>query len=164
VYVSFYKILGGLTGAALAGPEDVIAEARVWMHRHGGRLIHLYPYALSARQGMAEHLPKIAAYYAKAVEVGAALREIDGIEFTPDPPQTNMFHLFLRGDAEQLRLAALDIAQETGTWLLRGAGLSPSQIPACRMMEFVVGDATLDIPTHELAGLYADLLRRAGAG
>ena len=30
VYFSFYKGLGGLAGGALAGPADVIAEARVW--------------------------------------------------------------------------------------------------------------------------------------
>ncbi|HET9221308.1 MAG TPA: beta-eliminating lyase-related protein, partial [Roseiflexaceae bacterium] len=38
VYVSFYKTLGGIAGAILAGPADVIAEARVWQHRHGGTL------------------------------------------------------------------------------------------------------------------------------
>src|SRR4029078_7025245 len=30
VYVSFYKILGGIAGSVLAGPTDIIAEARVW--------------------------------------------------------------------------------------------------------------------------------------
>ena len=39
VYVSLYKDLGGLGGCVLAGPEDVIAEARVWRVRHGGRLV-----------------------------------------------------------------------------------------------------------------------------
>ena len=163
VYVSFYKILGGLTGAILAGPEDLIAEARVWMHRHGGRVYHLYPYALSARQGMAAHLPRIADYHAKAVEVAAALDSINGVALTPNPPHTNMFHLFLQGDRERLLEAALDIAEETGVWLLRGAGLGPTQIPGHYMMEFVTGEATLDIPTEELTGLYASLLRRANA-
>ncbi|GAB4574951.1 MAG: aminotransferase class I/II-fold pyridoxal phosphate-dependent enzyme [Anaerolineae bacterium] len=162
VYVSFYKILGGLTGAVLAGPEDVINEARVWMHRHGGRVVHLYPYVLSARQALAERLPRIEAYVARAQEVAAALRALDGVEITPDPPPTNMFQLFLRRDGDALREAALDIAEETGTWLLRGSALAPAQIPAYWMMEFVSGDATLDIPVAELAGLYADLLRRAG--
>lgn len=163
VYVSFYKILGGLTGAALAGPEDVINEARIWMHRHGGRVYHLYPYAQSARQGLHDRLPKIPDYTAKSREVAAALDGIDSIELTPNPPHTNMFHLFLRGDAARLREASLDIAEETGTWLMRGAGFRKSQIPAYVMMEFVTGDATLDIPTQELAALYADLLQRAGS-
>ena len=41
VYVSFYKALGGIAGAALAGPADVIAEARVWEKRHGGTLVQM---------------------------------------------------------------------------------------------------------------------------
>ncbi|NPV66592.1 MAG: hypothetical protein HPY64_05540 [Anaerolineae bacterium] len=163
VYVSFYKLLGGLTGAALAGPQDVIDEARVWQHRHGGRLLHLYPYVLSAQQGMAAHLGQVEAYCAKAAEVAAALAALDGIELTPKPPHTNMFHLFLRGDLARLNVAALDIAAETGVWLLRGPALRPSQIPVYQMMEFVAGQATLDIPTTEIAALYAELLRRAQA-
>jgi threonine aldolase len=43
VYVSFYKTLGGIAGAALAGPADVIAEARVWQRRQGGNLVRLFP-------------------------------------------------------------------------------------------------------------------------
>ncbi len=35
VYVSFYKGIGALAGAMLLGPEDFIAEARVWRRRHG---------------------------------------------------------------------------------------------------------------------------------
>lgn len=37
VYVSFYKTLGGISGAALAGPASLIEEARTWRHRYGGR-------------------------------------------------------------------------------------------------------------------------------
>ncbi len=37
VYVSFYKGIGALAGAMLLGPEDFIAEARVWRRRHGER-------------------------------------------------------------------------------------------------------------------------------
>jgi threonine aldolase len=49
VYVSFYKVLGGVSGAALAGPEDLIAEVRRWQRRLGGNLYSLFPYAVSAR-------------------------------------------------------------------------------------------------------------------
>src|SRR5215469_5233829 len=49
VYASFYKGIGGLAGAIIAGDEDFIGEARVWERRHGGNLIRLYPYVLSAR-------------------------------------------------------------------------------------------------------------------
>src|SRR4051794_9756984 len=48
VSVSLYKIRGGSAGCVLAGAEDVVAEARVWQARHGGRLYHLFPIAAAA--------------------------------------------------------------------------------------------------------------------
>ncbi len=48
VYVSFYKGIGGIAGAILAGDRDFIEEAIVWKRRHGGDLISLYPYIPSA--------------------------------------------------------------------------------------------------------------------
>ncbi len=43
VYISLYKGLGGPAGAVLAGPDDLIADARRWRHRHGGNLPSLVP-------------------------------------------------------------------------------------------------------------------------
>jgi threonine aldolase len=161
VYVSFYKILGNVAGAALAGPADLIAEARVWQHRHGGRLFHLYPNVLSAQMGLDTFLPQIGAYHAKAVEIAAAIKGIDGIEVTPDPPQTNMLHIFMRGDADRLKEAIYDIAEETGTMLVRTP--QPGQVPGWQKSELSVGSASLDVPTDEIAALFADLIARANA-
>ena len=44
VYISFYKGIGGIAGALLAGTEDLTRQAKVWKRRHGGDLISLYPY------------------------------------------------------------------------------------------------------------------------
>ncbi len=52
VYVSFYKILGGIAGSILAGPADLIAESRIWQRRHGGNLVHLYPYRAFGSEGI----------------------------------------------------------------------------------------------------------------
>lgn len=161
VYVSFYKLLAGFAGAVLAGPQDIIDEARVWQHRHGGRLVHLYPYVLAAEKGLATYLDKVGAYHAKAVAIAAALSPLDGITIKPNPPHTNMMHLFLRGDADRLAEAALDIAEERGVWLLRAPRFIETQIPTHQKVEFVVGDATLDLPTDEIAALFAELLERA---
>src|ERR1700682_3406605 len=49
VYVSFYKGIGAIAGAALTGTAPFIAEARLWQRRHGGDLVELYPFVLSAR-------------------------------------------------------------------------------------------------------------------
>ena len=47
----FYKSLGGLSGAVLAGPGDLVDEARAWRHRYGGQLFQQCPAALSALLG-----------------------------------------------------------------------------------------------------------------
>ena len=46
VYVSLYKGLAGLSGALLAGPQDVVDEARQWRTRHGGTLVTMMPNAV----------------------------------------------------------------------------------------------------------------------
>ena len=155
VYVSFYKDLGGLAGSILAGPAEIIAEARIWQRRQGGNLIRLYPYVLSARQGLHERLGRIGAYCAKAQEIAHTLKAIPQIEIVPEPPHTNMMHLFLRGEREALLAAALKTAQETGIWLF--AGLSPTILPAYQRLEFTVGDATLDVSNEEIKIVFQSL-------
>ena len=66
VYVSFYKGLRGLSGAALAGSEDFIAEARQWRRRFGGTVFTMLPQALSALRGMRLELPRMGEYVAPA--------------------------------------------------------------------------------------------------
>lgn len=161
VYVSFYKILNGIAGAILAGPADVIAEARIWQRRQGGNLVSLYPYVLSARQGMQAHLGRIPAYCVKAREIAEALSALPQIEILPNPPQTNMMHLFLRGEREKLLDAAWRIADETHTLLFRW--LAPAPIPAYSRWELTIGDAGLDIPTEEVACLFQRLFELAEA-
>lgn len=159
VYVSFYKTLGGIAGAALAGPADLIAEARVWQRRQGGNLVRLYPYLLSARKGMAERLGRIDSYVAHARAVAAALAALPGLTLLPELPPTNMFHLFVRGEREALERALLAVAAETGVWLPHP--LRPCQLPGHWMVEWVVGDAGLDVSPAETAELLGRALSRA---
>jgi threonine aldolase len=63
VYVSFYKGLRRLAGAVVAGPEEVIAELRLWRSRHGGTLWTMLPYAVSALRGLRDELPRMAEYH-----------------------------------------------------------------------------------------------------
>ncbi|HZO74591.1 MAG TPA: beta-eliminating lyase-related protein [Ktedonobacteraceae bacterium] len=160
VYVSFYKVLGGIAGAALAGPSDVIAEARTWQRRHGGNLIHLFPYVLSARKGLADHLGQIATYCAKARSVASILASFPQIQVVPNPPQTNMMHVFFYGERDKLIDAALDIAEETGTWLF--PSLAPAQLPSYHKFELTVGSATLDLPDETIRELFQLLFAKAG--
>lgn len=102
VYVSFYKDLGAISGAVLAGSEAFIEQARVWARRAGGNIITQYPQVLSARYSLRENLPVIpdAVGYAKAL--GEALNRFEGLRVNPQVPQTAMFHLHFPLPAGQL--------------------------------------------------------------
>ena len=156
VYVSFYKDLGGIAGAILAGPADVIAEARVWQRRHGGNLVQLYPYVLAARLGMQQHLDRMGDYVAKTQEIAEALSILPEIAIVPNPPPTNMMHVYLQGDREALMNAAMEAARATGIFPF--AGLRPTALPDFHAFEWTVGAATMDIPTNEIAAFMDDII------
>jgi threonine aldolase len=144
VYVSFYKGLGAMAGAMLAGDAEFIALARTWQHRHGGRLVSIAPLALSARRGFERNLPKMRAYYERAVAIAATLEALSGVDIVPNPPQTNTFHLYLRGDKETLEARAHAYALERGTFVFARLGATPN--PALQKWEFVAADATIELP------------------
>ena len=156
VYVSFYKGLGGLAGACLAGEEDVIAEARLWRKRHGGTLFGLWPQAAAALTGLRERLPRMSAYVEYARAIASHLADIEGVEVVPDPPQTPMMHLYLRVDEDRFKAAACRVARELGvfTWPQSAPGLAA----ATRKVEFTVGDATLAFAPAEAAAVVGRLL------
>ncbi|MFF9013729.1 threonine aldolase family protein [Streptomyces sp. NPDC014870] len=150
VYVSFYKSLGGLSGAALAGPEDVMEEARVWRHRYGGQVFQQYPAAASALRGLDRELPRLPSYVAHARVVAAWLRtafEEAGTAWFrvhPEPPHTHQFQVWLPYDPDVLTAASVALAESTGTVLFRrwrspGAGGPPGMA----MAEVTVGEPGL---------------------
>ena len=159
VYVSLYKDLGGLGGCVLTGPEDAIAEARVWRVRHGGRLSTYEPMALSAERGLDERLPRMPSFVRKAREIGVALARVDGVDVVPDPPQVAMLHIYVRGDLERLRDTLYEIAKERRT-LIAGY-FAPTPVARVQMTEIAIGPPSLDVPTGEIAELYAELVGRA---
>ena len=161
VYVSLYKDLGALGGCVLAGPEDVIEEARIWRVRHGGRLSTYEAMALSAERGLDELLPRMPSFVRKAKEIGAALARIDGIEVVPDPPQVAMLHVCVRGELERVRDAVLDIARERQTLIAGHFG--PTELPSIQRTELGIGVPSLAVPTDEIAELYSELVERANA-
>jgi len=160
VYVSFYKIFFGLPGAALAGPADFIAEARIWMRRHGGNLVHMFPNAISAKIGMDAHMSLIPAYVAKAAEVAAILGELPGVTVVPKAPPTNMMHLHFDAPAD----AVLDAAGEIA--IREKCALPGWAKPTARgsMVELHIADAALEIPTERLREVLAELMRIVDQG
>jgi threonine aldolase len=159
VYVSLYKDLGALGGCVLAGPADVIAEARVWRIRHGGRLSTFEPMALSAERGLDEVLPRMPSFVRKAKEIGAALARLDGVAVVPDPPQAAMLHVAVRGELERVNDALFEIAKERRT--LIADGFEPTPLPNEQRAELGIGAPSLEVPTSEIAELYAELVSRA---
>lgn len=159
VYVSFYKGIGGIAGAALAGDADFIAEAKVWQRRHGGNLVALYPYVIAAKLGLAKRLDKMPLYHQRAIEIARALAAVPGIEVVPATPHTNMMHVYVRGDRDRIEASAFDVSAETKVWILRG--LIPTPIPDLSYFELVVGDASFAVEASEAAALVAKVLSRA---
>jgi threonine aldolase len=158
VYVSFYKGIGAIAGAALAGPADVIAEARVWQVRHGGRLIHLYPYVLAARAGLRRELERFPGYHQRALRVAAALSAVPGVLLKPNPPQAHMMHVYLRGDRDTLLAASEDLARTERVCLFRN--LFPSELPDYSKFELSIYDAAAALSDEEITGYFRRVVER----
>ncbi|MSP48211.1 MAG: hypothetical protein EXQ95_02675 [Alphaproteobacteria bacterium] len=160
VYVSFYKGLGAIAGAALAGPKDLIDEACLWQHRQGGRVAQLYPYVLSARKGLAERLPLMGVFHAEIRRVAEALRGLPGLRVTPDPPEATSMLIALPGSQEQAESAVLDLAEETGIWLVDRIMASPIQ--GLALAELTAGTGTSAFASAEVRALFERVLARLG--
>ncbi|MFB7665732.1 threonine aldolase family protein [Kitasatospora sp. NPDC056138] len=152
VYVSFYKTLGGISGAALAGPADFVREARAWRHRYGGQLYQQWPAVLAALAGLDRELPRLDAYVAHAGTVAAALAEVPGARVFPDPPHTHQFQFWLPHPAGDLDEASLRLAEEQGLALFWG-WFEPGEpgLAGHSMTEITVAAEALDWTPGQIA-------------
>lgn len=158
VYVSFYKVLGGISGSALAGPAPFAAEVREWRHRHGGTLVTQYPALLAALRGLDRTLPKVPSYVAYAAELAEALAAITAFRVSPHPPHTNAFVVYADADFEAVAAAALGYAEQHGVWSGRWF---PAGVPGWAALECNVGDSTLAWKPTEIAAIVAEIHGRA---
>ena len=155
VYVSFYKTLGGIAGAALLGSDDFIREARVWQRRQGGNLVSMYPFALSARAGLRARLGKMGEYRDRARRIAEQLQILPGVRVAPSPPHTNMFHVFFPIEGEALLDASAAIAQRRKVALFTRT--RPCDVPGYSIVEVTLGDAASAVSDAELAELLVEL-------
>ncbi|MFD8687788.1 threonine aldolase family protein [Streptomyces sp. NPDC059651] len=166
VYVSFYKTLGGISGAALAGSASLIEEARTWRHRYGGQLFQQFPAALAALIGLDRELPKLPAYVAQAKVVAAALAEgfaeagAGWFRVHPDPPHTHQFQVWLPYPADVLGEASLRQAEETGTALFRRWHPAAAGPPGLSFTEVTVSEAGLEWTAADVRAAVAEFLKR----
>ncbi|MGV9314952.1 threonine aldolase family protein [Streptomyces sp. NPDC003691] len=165
VYVSFYKSLGGFSGAALAGPEELAAEARAWRHRYGGTLFQQFPAALAALVGLERELPKLPSYVARAKMVAAALTAAFAespapwFRVHPGIPHTHQFTVLLPYPAEVLLAASLAQSEESGTTLFHFWSDEP-RVPGVSAAEVTVTGAGLEWTETDVKEAVADFMTR----
>jgi threonine aldolase len=146
VYVSLYKGLGGLAGAAVAGPEDEVAQARLWRTRMGGTLFSLLPYAVAGLRGLDLQLPRMAEYHERATLLATRMAD-RGIRVSPMPPHTNAFRVHVEREVDDLDVRRVDAMER------EQVRLSPpwraSDVPGWSWTELVVGPATVEWEVDE---------------
>jgi threonine aldolase len=158
VYVSFYKSLGGLAGAAVAGDVDFVAEARAWRQRYGGNVFQQWPAAVAALASLETVLPRLKSYVEHAPVVAEALSSLPGARVHPEPPHTHQFQLWLPHDAEQLNKAALALAEEEKIWFAYGwSDRPPTGLSAT---EITVAEPALDWTAEDIRRTGESLLSR----
>lgn len=161
VYVSLYKGLQGIRGAALAADAATIREAAVWRSRLGGSIPEAWPLALAALIGLDTLAPRMRAFREHAIAIAEAINA-DGTALAwPDPPQTPLFHVHLPAPVAAVERAAAAIRDETGNQLFGRARSSPD--PTRCSFEITIGENALEFSPDEVVGLIHQLLRRAAA-
>ncbi|MEU6916117.1 threonine aldolase family protein [Streptomyces olindensis] len=164
VYVSFYKSLEAFGGAALAGPRELVEEAKAWRHRYGGQVFQQFPTALSALVGLERELPRLPEYVAHARVVAAALREgfaaagLPWARVHPEVPHTHDFQVWLPYDADVVAEAAVRAAEETGC-VLFGSGWERGG-PGLAVTEVHVRAAGLEWTAEEVKTAVAEFVAR----
>jgi threonine aldolase len=148
VYVSFYKGIGGIAGAILAGGQDMIQESIVWKRRHGGDLISLYPYIVSANHYFDRRVDRMKRYYTEAKELAGlfnACHEV--VSTTPLVPVSNMFHVHCMIPKEEMEPLLIGIYKETGIGFT--GRLKEINDQGCSF-EISIGDQSGHIPKEAL--------------
>ena len=158
VYVSFYKSLGGLYGAALAGTAELTAYARAWRHRHGGQLFQQWPGALSALAALDTALPVLPEFVRHAAVIARALSAVPGARVHPLPPHTQQFQLWLPYRADDLNEAAVSLGEQEKTWFV--AGWRDGPIPGLAMAEVTVAGPALEWSADDVTEAAARFLDR----
>ncbi|MDA5561019.1 beta-eliminating lyase-related protein [Exiguobacterium sp. MMG028] len=153
VYVSFYKGIGGIAGAILAGPKSFCDTSKVWKRRYGGDLISLYPYILSSDYYYEMRKDKMTGYRDAAVQLAARFNELDDVWTTPLVPVTNMFHLHFRGKKEEVGERIARIQEETGIGI---TGYLVEKDGYCST-EISIGDVYPEITSNQLDDLFRQL-------
>lgn len=147
VYVSFYKGIGGIAGAILAGDQDFIQQSIVWKRRHGGDLISLYPYILAANHSFEQRVNKMNHYYEEAKELAASFNLCHAVSTKPLVPVSNMFHVHFDFPKDKVESLFIEIYDSTDIGFT--GRLTEISNEAC-YFEVSIGDRYENIPKGAL--------------
>ncbi|WP_419881567.1 threonine aldolase family protein [Peribacillus sp. B-H-3] len=147
VYMSFYKGIGGIAGAILAGSESFIAESKIWKRRYGGDLISLYPYIISSDYYFNQRFEKMPLYYEQAKMLAEHFNSCEHISTLPQVPVSNMFHVYFQLPAEHAEKVLSELQQETGIGLT--SYLNSSGENSC-YFEISLGDSFEKVPKEKV--------------
>lgn len=154
IYISFYKGLGGVTGAILLGEKDFLEEAKIWKRRYGGDLYHLYPYIITGEYAFDKREPMMLQFYEDAIEYAELLKtHIKSIDILPETPKTNMFHLFILKPYEEVIKVSTKIMKEYGIKLFGGLieSTHPLTGEKCIKSEISISEGYNNIPKEIIA-------------
>ncbi|QKE75118.1 low specificity L-threonine aldolase [Arthrobacter citreus] len=154
VYMSFYKGIGGVAGAILAGDTDFINESKVWKRRHGGDLISLYPYIISANVYFDQRANMMEQYYHNAVELAELFNSCHGISTIPKIPVSNMFHVHYNAPLEKIKQIIIALQEETKIGIT--SNLRPVNEEVC-YSEISIGDQYSAISKEDLHNVFKKL-------
>ncbi len=154
VYVSVYKGIGGIAGAVLAGGKDFTDKSKVWKRRHGGDLISLYPYILSADFYFDQRQEKMDQYYKEAKELAGFYNECHRVSTRPAEPVSNMFHVHFKAPKETMESLLAELYEETGIGL---SGHIREVNEQTSYFEVSVGDLYGKVPEEKLKAVFQKL-------
>ncbi|MGG4497035.1 threonine aldolase family protein [Brevibacillus reuszeri] len=143
VYISFYKGIGGIAGAILAGHEAFVKESVIWKRRHGGDLISLYPYVLSADHFFMQRQDRFQQYYEGAKELAGLYNDCQGTTTRPVVPVSNMFHIHFSLPKAKLEPVLVAVYEETGVGFITRLNHIDDETSYC---EVNIGDQFASIP------------------
>jgi threonine aldolase len=161
VYVSFYKGIGGLSGAMLLGDEAFIAEARIWLTRHGGTIYQQYPIVASAAMRFDQRLARMPSYYRRALKFAGAVAKLPGVSVIPAMPQVNIMHLRFAVPVQKWESARDHMAAADRIWLGAPRMIADKNITE---VEIYVGEGLMELSDEEVTAAYTKLLQIAGNG
>jgi len=153
VYVSFYKGIGGLSGAALAGKEALLTATDVWRNRLGSQPYTQFPVLLTALDGLENNLPHIPNWVTRAKALALVLAKLEHLSI--DSPHTNAFQLRLNGDVTVINQKLLYLQDQLQVVMCKP--FSQLADGPELFTEIQIGDGAAHLTNQEVSDFFAQL-------